>query len=242
MPNTSANYGNETLTVTNPALKPQYSNNFDASVEYYFEPVGLLSAGVFLKELSDFIFQDRSRSVGFGPDNGFDGLYEGFSIVTSSNGGAARYRGYELSYQQQFTFLPGLWRGLGLNMNYTKVETKGDYGGTVATTQVAGVIPETANVALSYIQRGWYVRLQWNWRDTRLVTISTNPALLVYDMPKTSVTLKLKYTLSQKVGVFCNIENLTSEPLFRTYFVTKDRPFQVWPTVAKITAGIQGRF
>ena len=42
---------------------------------------------------------------------------------------------------QQFTFLPGIWRGFGVNLNYTQLETKGDYGGTVATTEVAGFRP-----------------------------------------------------------------------------------------------------
>ena len=48
--------------------------------------------------------------------------------------------------------------------------------------------------------------------------------------------------MSPKLGFFCNVENLYSEPLFQTYFVTEDRLFQVRPTAAKITAGIQGRF
>jgi TonB-dependent receptor len=242
MPNSNANYQAETLTISNPALKPQYSNNFDASVEYYFEPIGLFSAGVFLKELSDFIYTDRSQVIGFGPNNGYEGEYGGFSVITTANGGSARYRGFELSYQQQFRFLPGLLRGLGLNMNYTKVESKGDYGGTVATTQVAGLIPETANIAATYLYRGFSLRWQWNWRSTRLVTISTNPAAMVYDMPKTATTVKLKYTVTPRLSYFFNMENLFAEPLFRTYFVSEDRPFQQRPTKPKITAGIQGRF
>lgn len=242
MPNSSANYQNETLTISNPALKPQYSKNFDASVEYYFEPIGLFSAGVFLKEISDFIYTDRSQSVGFGPNNGHEGQYEGFSIITTSNGGFARYRGLELSYQQQFRFLPGLLRGLGANINYSKVDSKGDYGGTVSTTQVAGLIPETANVAVTYLHRGFNARVQWNWRSTRLTTISTNPAAIIYEMPKTSTTVKLKYTVAPRLSYFFNMENVFSEPLFRTYFVTEDRVFQVRPTKPKISAGIQGRF
>ena len=242
MPSSAANYQTETLTINNPALKPQYSQNYDASVEYYFEPIGLLSAGVFQKEIGDFIFQDRSQVIGFGPNNGHEGQYEGFAVVTSSNGGSARYRGLELSYQQQFRFLPGLLRGLGVNMNYTKVTSRGDYGGAVATTQVAGLIPETANVALTYQHRGLSLRWQWNWRATRLVTISANPASMVYDMPKTATTVKLKYTVTPRLSYFFNAENLFAEPLFRTYFVTEDRVFQVRPTKPKIAAGIQGLF
>src|SRR5690606_669694 len=98
IPLNNANHEAETLTINNPALKPQYSDNFDVTAEYYFEPVGMVSAGVFLKELSSFIYQDRSQRVGYGADNGFGGLYENYEIITSSNGGAARYRGVELAY------------------------------------------------------------------------------------------------------------------------------------------------
>ncbi len=65
---------------------------------------------------------------------------------------------------------------------------------------------------------------------------------MVYDMPKTATTVKLKYTVSPRLSYFFNVENLLAEPLFRTYFVTEDRVFQVRPTKPKITAGIQGRF
>src|SRR5690606_27416645 len=75
IPQISANYETETITTNNPGLRPQYVDNFDFTVEYYFEPAGVLSAGVFLKEVSDFIYQDQSGYVGFGPDNGYDGMY-----------------------------------------------------------------------------------------------------------------------------------------------------------------------
>ena len=45
---------------SNPGLKPQFANNFDLSAEYYFEPVGLLSVSLFLKEITDFQFTDSS--------------------------------------------------------------------------------------------------------------------------------------------------------------------------------------
>ena len=67
------------VSTRNAALQPQYSDNFDATVEYYFEPVGTVSASVFLKEVSDFQFTDSSQLVPAGQDNGFGGLYEGIA-------------------------------------------------------------------------------------------------------------------------------------------------------------------
>src|SRR4030095_17257388 len=99
----------------------QYSDNFDATAEYYFEPVGSFTASVFLKEVNDFQFTDNSQLVPAGAENGFGGLYEGYRITTTRNGGSARYRGFELAYKQQFTFLPGFWRGFGFYAHSTQV-------------------------------------------------------------------------------------------------------------------------
>lgn len=242
IPLDTVNDAAQTINTRNAALKPQYSDNLDATAEYYFEPVGTLSVSAFNKELRDFIFSDTSQIVGSGADNGYDGQYAGYRITTSRNGGKARYRGVEFSYQQQLTFLPGFWRGFGLYANYTRLTTRGDYGGTTVTTQVAGFVPKTGNVAITYLGSGFNIRLNAVWRDTYLVTNSANAALLVFQEPKLQVNLKTKYTVSPKLSFFCDIENLNKSPITETYVGTKDRPNQTRIVVAKIVAGIQGRF
>ena len=137
---------------------------------------------------------------------------------------------------------PGFWRGFGLYANYTRLTTRGDYGGTTVTTQVAGFVPKTGNVAITYLGHGYNLRLNAVWRDTYLVTNSANPALLVYQEPKLQVNLKTKYAVSRAVSVFCDIENLNKSPITETYVGNKDRPNQTRIVVAKIVAGIQGRF
>ncbi len=231
-----------TVNTRNAALRPQYSDNFDATAEYYFEPVGMVSASVFLKEVNDFIFTDSSQLVPAGPNNGFGGLYENYRITTMRNGGSARYRGFELAYQQQFTFLPGFWRGLGFSANYTQLSTKGDYGGASATTLVAGFVPKAANVAVTYLGRGLNLRLNAVWRGTYLVGSSATPALLRYSEPKLQINLKTRYTVSSRIAIFCDIENLNKSPITETYFVTTDRPAETRIVVAKVVAGITGRF
>ena len=69
---------------SNPGLRPQFSDNYDVSVEYYFEPVGVLSAGVFEKKLTDFIASE-TRLIETGTGNGFDGDYAGFDLITTRN-------------------------------------------------------------------------------------------------------------------------------------------------------------
>lgn len=52
IPRTNVNFENQTVSTSNPSLKPQTADNFDLAVEYYFEPAGVVSAGVFLKEIT----------------------------------------------------------------------------------------------------------------------------------------------------------------------------------------------
>lgn len=231
-----------TLTTRNASLKPQYSDNYDATVEYYFEPVGTVSVSAFQKELRDFIFTDSSQLVPGGPNNGYDGQYEGYRISTSRNGGQARYRGIEFAYQQQFTFLPGFWRGFGLYANYTRITTRGDYGGTTVTNQVAGFLPKTANGAITYVGHGLNIRLNAVWRSEYLVTNSATAALLVYQEPKLQINLKTRFALRRSTSLFCDIENLNKSPITETWVGSKDRPNQTRIVVAKIVAGISGQF
>jgi len=91
----------DTITVSNPELKPQYSNNWDLTAEYYFRPQGMISIGAFQKKITDYIATDSSQFVGSGQDNGFDGQYVGYRITTSRNSGYAVIKGLEFSYQQQ---------------------------------------------------------------------------------------------------------------------------------------------
>jgi iron complex outermembrane receptor protein len=232
----------QTVTTASPALRPQYADNFDVSLEYYFEPVGLFSASVFLKEVKDFQFTDTSGFVGSGADNGFDGQYVGYRLTTTRNGGQARYRGLELSYQQQFTFLPGILRGLGANLNYTRLETRGDYGGASATTQVAGFIPESRNASLTYILGRVDVRLSSVWRGTYIVATSASPGLIQYAAPKFQVNLSLRYSVSQRLNLFCDIYNLNREPNTERYQGFANRPIQTRLEVQKVIGGIKGRF
>jgi iron complex outermembrane receptor protein len=242
VPNTSVNDDNQTLSVANTALKPQFSDNFDFNVEYYFRSIGFVSASVFLKEVDGFIYSSNNFIVPRGPNNGFDGLYEGYRLTTSYNGGHARYRGFELNYAQQFTFLPGLWRGFGLNLNYTRLETKGDYGGTVATTQVVGFRPKSANAVLNY-QRGKYRgSLQANWVGAYLYAISTTAALIQYEAPRTTMNFKFTYDLSSRTSVYFNLDNLLRTPINRRYYVYEDRIGYTRLPYRSVSAGVQGRF
>ena len=45
-----------TVSGGNPALKPTHSYDLDGSAEYYLPSLGIVSAGVFYKDIKDYIF------------------------------------------------------------------------------------------------------------------------------------------------------------------------------------------
>jgi TonB-dependent receptor len=95
-----------TLTKGNPALKPEHANNFDILYERYLHPLGAIQAGFFYKNLTDPIVTLLSRTPSL-------------FISQAANSGSAYIAGVEISFQQHFSYLPGMLSGLGLFANYS---------------------------------------------------------------------------------------------------------------------------
>ncbi|MBI4625028.1 MAG: TonB-dependent receptor [Verrucomicrobia bacterium] len=217
LPRTNVNYDNQTVSSSNPSLKPQTANNFDATAEYYFEPAGVVSAGVFLKEIKRFIYTAGGAVIPAGQDNGFDGEYAGFTYTTQHNGGFAKVKGLELNYSQQFTFLPGFWSGFGAFANVTVMRAEGNYGAGSAIAlapnpKVAGFNPRTGNAGVSYIKGKVSVRLQANHRGQYLTSFNTNVSRMVYARKRTALDLKTVYYISKQYNVYLDVNNVLSEP------------------------------
>lgn len=213
---TTANPDSMTLSANNPSLKPQTSDNFDFSVEYYLRPAGVVSAGVFLKELKSFIFTQSGLVVPPGTDNGFGGDYAGYTLTSKANGGSAKIKGLELNFSQQFSFLPGWWSGFGAFANYTRLDAQGNYntGNVIAvapTAEVAGFNPQLANLGLSYIRNKISIRLQFSHRDRYLITYNATDSAKTYARKRNTFDLKTGYQISRHFDVYLNVDNVLNE-------------------------------
>ncbi len=245
LPSESVNETSSTLTVNNAGLLPQSAKNWDASLDYYFEPVGNLSVGFFHKTIRDFIVRNiNSGTVPTGTDNGFNGEYPGFTLLTSANAGTAYVQGWEFSYQQQFTGLPGLLKGLSGSVNYTRIDTHGDFGGTTVITgrEVVGFIPESANVMLSWRYRKFSTRLLYNWTSDYIVeysaaTVGRNRWRAAFD----TVNLGLAYQVRPEATLTLDISNLfhSYQEIYRGF---RNQPSTINYNFVTINVGINGRF
>ncbi len=245
LPNETINENQQTLTVNNPSLLPQTASNWDASLEYYFEPAGSISLGWFHKTIKDFIVRGiETGTIGTGTDNGYSGEYGGFTQLTTANAGTAYVQGVELSYQQQFTFLPGLLKGLGTTANFSALEAHGDFGGTssLGTNEVAGFVPRMANLSLFWRYRGFSSRVIVNYTGDYITAYADGtPARNRYLFSRTVVNAGIGYKLRPSVTLSVDVNNITNAPQSAYRGIRDQMQFTLFGGTT-ITAGINGRF
>ncbi|MEY4089975.1 MAG: hypothetical protein RJB55_2246, partial [Verrucomicrobiota bacterium] len=245
LPNETVNETAQTLTVNNPSLLPQSARNWDASLEYYFEPAGNLTVGWFHKTIRDFIVSGiSSGTIGTGRDNGYDGEYGGFTRLSSANAGTAYVQGWEISYQQQFTSLPGLLKGLGTSINLTAIDAHGDYGGRGRREgrDVEGFVPRVGNVSVFWRHHGFSSRVIVNYTGESITEFTEGqPARSRYLSPRTVINAGVGYQFRPSVTFSIDVNNLTNSPQSAYRGVPDRMQFKLFGGTT-VTAGINGRF
>lgn len=175
------------INLGNPKLDPFRSTNYDLSAEWYFDEGALLSAAVFYKDIESYV--QRTRLLTTWADMGYslDLLPTGFSpdtvfnVQSYFNTPGGPLKGYEVSYQQPFSFLPGFWKNFGVQLNYTHVESKIKYmfssgtGSTIVTTytenDLLNLSPNSYNATLYYDDGRFSARVSTSYRDAYISTI-----------------------------------------------------------------------
>jgi TonB-dependent receptor len=184
----------------NPNLKPITSKQTDLTAEWYFSPVGSFTVGVFNKQLKDVIL--KQTFVYQLPD--VTGKMQNFAVTGPVNGAKGRASGIELAYQQYFDKLPGWMSGIGVQANYTYIDSKqklyapvfspycsgsGSAQSTALNTSMNGcdtngqtftdlplpLLSKNAyNLALLYDKGPWSARMAYSWRSKNLQAIDVN--------------------------------------------------------------------
>ena len=202
-PQTAINETALTISQNNPGLKPQYTENTDATLEWYFRPSGALSAGVFRKNIFDYI---RSSTTVLGSDGGaFGPTYAGYAFTTSSNIGGARVDGYEIDYRQQFTFLPGYLRGLGAIANMTHLNARTQT--TDAISQLATYIPKSYNFGVTYILGRVSFRVLGFYRSNYLLQYNADPYQSFWRERSLEWDFKGTFRVTKNLNVYCDVSN-----------------------------------
>lgn len=154
-------------------------------------------------------------------------------------------KGLEVSYNQQFTFLPGIWKGLGAYANFTRMEASGNYGAGSAIAlapnpRVAGFNPLIGNIGVSYIRSKLSLRVSYNYRGRYLTGYNVNESRATYAHARPQVDVKTLYNLSRTLSLYLDVVNVFMNPDRQAEF-GYGRPQTTHLMRPQIFFGINGR-
>ncbi|GHC11789.1 TonB-dependent receptor [Thermomonas carbonis] len=151
----------KTVTAGNPLLEPVRAKTADLGFEWYFDEGAMLGLGLFYKDIESFI-QNTRESRPFNTSGLPDDILVGtgasptddFQFTVPLNTPGGELTGFEVNYTQPFTFLPGALSNLGMQLNYTYVDSKIQYlltsGALAQKEDLTGLSKTSWNATLYY--------------------------------------------------------------------------------------------
>ncbi len=215
--NPAANTGN----AGNPALGPVRSRNLDLAWERYLPGQGMLTATVFWKWVDGFVLNRTA------PES-YDGV--GYQVTRPQNANPGRVKGAELSYQQFFDRLPGAWRGLGVQLNFTYVDSATPSTAVGTDIPLQNLSRQSANAVLMYEYGPWSARAAYNWRARFLAGTATFAGigtLPQYVEGYGWLDASLRYKLGRRWSLALEGNNLLNT-VRRAYFGVPERHQSNW--------------
>jgi TonB-dependent receptor len=209
--------GQARITRGNPGLKPTYSNNFDLIGELFLDNIGQITAGVFYKGISNYIFRDLFFENISGTN---------YFVTQPKNLKKASLTGFEAGISKRFSKLKGFWGGFGIDLNFSIINSNlevpriSSTGVLVATDKTT--LPNQSsllyNAAVFYEKYGITLRLAGNYRGKSLESInqSLGPDYYLYVDDNLTVDFSGAFSITKKIKFFTEVRNLTNEP-FRQY-------------------------
>lgn len=208
-------------TAGNPALRPLRATNADLAAEGNFGAGHAAALTLFWKRVDGFLATLSQAETHDGQ------LYQ---VSRPYNADAGYLRGAELSYQRFLDFLPGAWRGLGLQANATFVDSS-TYDRTLrANVAMQNLSRRSANLVGLYEQGAWSARLAWNWRSSfpsGTVSVVGLGALQTTTRGYGWLDASLRWRITDQLTWSLDGGNLLGT-LRRSYFGVDTRPQNAW--------------
>ncbi|HUR59648.1 MAG TPA: TonB-dependent receptor [Opitutaceae bacterium] len=218
------------VTLPNPDLKPETSNKYFASVQYYIEPAGNFSVSAYqldVKNMGTSNTRISAEEAGLADDP----EYIGYTFVRPTNlDGIRKIKGLELEYSQQLVFLPGWARGFSVFGSLTRA---------IPDVQLVNVVSKAVNGGVRFSNHKFNVQLRTTWAAPRLQSISATQRQWQYE--RIMFDLSAGYKLTPRYDLTVSGRNILNSPisgyvnepgLMRTNFYYG----AVW------TIGVRGRF
>lgn len=219
---------NGSISFGNTELDPTIADAVDIGFEWYFADEAVLGLTFFYKDIDSFIIsntvpstltpelqsliataypQTNPASPSFDP-KGFN-INSTWNFSTPINGEGATLNGYELSYQQPFTFLP--IDGFGAFANYTYVDSELTYANGVKGP-LTGLSENSYNFGFYFERESYGARLVVNSRDDYVTAIPGSDRNYSENTSgPTRIDLSGFYNITDNIKVSLEVINLTEE-------------------------------
>jgi TonB-dependent receptor len=206
----------------NPYLKPATADQFDLSAEWYFDDVGSLTLTGFYKSIKNFFYQDVVERELTNNGETFTVFVTGPANYSAERG---KVKGFELSYQQTFDFLPGFLSGFGFNGNYTYIKSKGIPNSILDTPNAPTITPgnlpleqlskHNFNATAFYEKGPLSLRASYSWRSRFLLTSRDviHPYFPIFNSATGQLDASIFYSITPNIKLALQGTNLLNEVL-----------------------------
>ncbi|MGO1070963.1 TonB-dependent receptor [Lysobacter sp. CA199] len=223
--------GPGSINTGNIDLKPYKARNYDLGAEWYFNDTSYLGLAGFYKKVENFVTNvTRPTTIQGYP----------FLETLPVNANTAVVKGAELSFQYTFDRLPAPFDGLGLQANYTYVDSKQTFDPSIATGQFAVVgLANSGNLIVFYEKGRIGFRAAYNWRDEYLSAVRGSQGEPTTVEPYGQIDLSANFKLNDNISLFAEATNLNDETE-AAYSRYDSRPQWVAANGRAISFGIRG--
>lgn len=234
-PSTNVSVSGNAFTVSsgNPYLEPTKAKSYDLGFEWYFAEGASIGVTLFQKEIESFAqtarlsttYTNLMAELGLSLDTMIAACGSntsctadadwGYSTQVNSPGGDLT--GYEVSYQQPFSFLPGFWSNFGAIVSYTSVDSDLDYLNATTrlverTSPLVNLSDETYAATLYYEQDNFGGRVSLVSRSDYLTTaVGRNGNYEEGTNGTLNIDATINYTINDNWKVTFEALNLTDE-------------------------------
>jgi TonB-dependent receptor len=231
VPFKEVNNEDEEIVLGNSELDPTTSMNFDVMAEHYFKSVGIISGGVFYKDIQDFIYVFQYED-----DNDYE-VYQPF------NGDQASILGFEFAFQRQLDFLPSFARNLSIYLNYTHLSSSADGirnedGEERTDLDLPNTAPNLFNGSLGYADKKFNARLSANFSDAYIDEIGGRAFEDRYYDNQFFLDFNAGYKFNKNLSIYASLNNITDQPL-RYYQGEESRTMQAEYYGQRLTFGLK---
>ncbi len=218
----------------NTGLKPFESYNYDLSIEKYLPSAGILSAGIFHKEIKNFTFNNTTTIVG--------GQFDGFIRTRPENGPKASVTGLEFTWTQTFRNLPKPFDGLGIQSNLTLIDGESEVPGRGTVDVAAEQVERVYNVQVFYEKAGFSARVAYFNNGRYLDGFGSNEAGDTWFDELDSWDVSLGYKIRSGWNLYLEGRNLENSDKKRIYRGSPDQVVEQEFAGWSIVGGVKFEF